>query len=468
MGISAVGILVCLAIAGVAWRAGEPLIIGLLASLAFGSTAVLTLGGSSPLIYAFFAAGLVAAVAARRRVWRDLGAVFGRIPAVWVLCALMVYAVVGAVLLPRLFVGQTTVFVKPPGRMSIVEDSLAPVSGNITQSAYFVLGGLTAIALAAMLVHRDRIHLVRRGFFLWICLHTGMGLLDLMGKLAGAGDVLAPIRTASYVMLTEAEQGGFARIAGAYSEASAFGGVSLSCLAFTYTYWRRTKDRLARWLSITLLALVLLSTSSTAYVGLAVLSLGVFSSIGRSVLTDRVQTDEVLIMALALLAAFAVVAISVYDEKVLEPIVHLIDTAIVDKSSSESGQERAYWNVKSLQNFVDTLGLGIGFGSSRASSWPVAVLSQLGLLGSLMMAMLLAVIARGMGRAAAQADPGTEAVVASVRAAAFGSIVAGSLVSGTADPGMIFFIAFAVVAASRANARSRAWRAAAAPAAAAA
>jgi hypothetical protein len=372
------------------------------------------------------------------------------------------------VLLPRLFVGQTTVFVKPPGRMSIVEDSLAPVSGNITQSAYFVLGGLTAIALAAMLVHRDRIHLVRRGFFLWICLHTGMGLLDLMGKLAGAGDVLAPIRTASYVMLTEAEQGGFARIAGAYSEASAFGGVSLSCLAFTYTYWRRTKDPLARWLSITLLALVLLSTSSTAYVGLAVLSLGVFGSIGRSVLTDRVQTDEVLIMALALLAAFAVVAISVYDEKVLEPIVHLIDTAIVDKSSSESGQERAYWNVKSLQNFVDTLGLGIGFGSSRASSWPVAVLSQLGLLGSLMMAMLLAVIARGLGRTAAQADPGTEAVVASVRAAAFGSIVAGSLVSGTADPGMIFFIAFAVVAASRANARSRAWRAAGAPAAAAA
>jgi hypothetical protein len=162
-----------------------------------------------------------------------------------------------------------------------------------------------------------------------------------------------------------------------------------------------------------------------------------------------------------------VVAISVYDEKVLEPIVHLIDTAIVDKSSSESGQERAYWNVKSLQNFVDTLGLGIGFGSSRASSWPVAVLSQLGLLGSLMMAMLLAVIARGLGRTA-QTDSGTEAVVASVRAAAFGSIVAGSLVSGTADPGMIFFIAFAVVAASRANARSRAWQSPAAPEAAAA
>ena len=80
-----------------------------------------------------------------------------------------------------------------------------------------------------------------------------MGVIDLLGKLAGAGDVLAPIRTASYAMLTDVSLGGFARIAGAYSEASAFGGVSLACLAFSYTYWRKTKDRLARWLSVILL-----------------------------------------------------------------------------------------------------------------------------------------------------------------------------------------------------------------------
>jgi hypothetical protein len=201
---------------------------------------------------------------------------------------------------------------------------------------------------------------------------------------------------------------------------------------------------------------VLLSTSSTAYVGLAILGLGVFLSVGRSVMTDRLKTDEVLILALLSLGVFAVVAISVYDEKVLDPVVRLIDAAIIDKSSSDSGQERAYWNIKSLQNFVDTGGLGIGFGSSRASSWPVAVLSQLGLLGSLMMALLLGVIARGLGRYRAVVDPETDALVASVRASAFGSIVAGSLVSGTADPGMLFFIALAVVAAARVNARRQA------------
>ncbi len=164
-----------------------------------------------------------------------------------------------------------------------------------------------------VVLHKDRLDQVRRAFFVWICLHTGMGLIDLLGKLGGVGDVLAPIRTASYAMLTEAEQGGFARIAGAYSEASAFGGVSLSCLAFSYTYWRMTKDRLAQWLAITLLALVLLSTSSTAYVGLAILGLGVFFSIGRSVVQDRLETDDLLILALLSISALVVVAIGVYD-----------------------------------------------------------------------------------------------------------------------------------------------------------
>ena len=115
--------------------------------------------------------------------------------------------------------------------------------------------------------------------------------------------------------------------------------------------------------------------------------------------------------------------------------------------------ERAYWNTKSLQSFVDTSGLGIGFGSSRASSWPIAVISQLGLVGSIMMATLLAFVARGLGRLSTYVDPETDAVVSAVRASALAGVVAGSLSSGTADPGMVFFIALAVIAASRARAR---------------
>ena len=42
------------------------------------------------------------------------------------------------------------------------------------------------------------------------------------------------------------------------------------------------------------------------------------------------------------------------------------------------------------------------------------------------------------------ADPETQAVVAATRAAVFGGMVAGSMTSGTPDPGIVFFVTLAV------------------------
>lgn len=456
MQVSLAGLLVCAAILIVAYYSRGALIIGLIASLAFGATAVMTLtslGGSSPLIFTVFAALLVTAVATRRRIWLDLGTVFGSIRPVWVLTSLMTYAIIGAWLFPRFFAGQTNVFVQSKTRLAVVEASLAPVSGNISQTGYFILGGLTAIALCALLLHSDRIDQVRRGFFLWCGLHTGMGLIDFVGKSVGAGDLLELIKTANYAIITGAVEAGFTRITGAFSEASSFGAVSLACLAFTYTYWRKTKSRLAQWLAVTLLLLVVMSTSSTAYVGLVLLCIPVTLSLMISFFRAHIGRDEILITALIMTGVVAIMGISLFHPVTLDPFIKLIDSTIINKADSASGQERTYWNVKSLQSFVDTAGLGVGFGSSRASSWPIAVLSQLGSFGSLMMAILLGVLIRGMGRLREWIDPETDAVVAGVRNAALASIIANSLAGGTADPGMLFFVALAVVSASRVQAR---------------
>ncbi|MBM2711770.1 hypothetical protein JQK88_10995 [Mesorhizobium caraganae] len=457
MQISPAGLVVCAAVLLLAYYYRAPLIVGLIASLAFGSTALMTLsslGGSSPLIYTFFGALLLMGVAARRRIWQDLGDVFGKIRPVWVLVGLMFYAAVGAWLFPRLFAGQTSAFVQSTTRHGVVvEASLGPVSSNISQTGYFILGGLTVVALCVLLLNKDRTDEIRRGFFVWCVLHVTMGLLDLAGKFAGAGDLLLVIRTASYAMLTDQVQSGFFRLAGAYSEASAFGAASLACLSFCYVYWRKTGSRLARWLSAALLLLLLLSTSSTAYVGLAALSLPVAFSLARSFLAGRVTADEILIVALLTIGVCAVMAIIVYDERILDPVIDLIDSTIISKGSTDSGHERTYWNIKSLQSFADTSGLGVGFGSSRASSWPIAVVSQLGFVGSLMMVTLLGVLIRGLGGLKPYVDRETDAVVSSVRASALAGIVAASISSGSADPGIVFFIALAVIASTRVLAR---------------
>lgn len=453
---SLVGLLVCGGILIVGYYARNLLIGSLVASLAFGATAFATLtflGGSSPMICTLFAAVFVAAVAARRGIWRELGNVFGSMRPLWVLCCLMLYVVLGALLFPRLFAGHTSVFVQSTSRLAVIETALGPVSGNISQTAYFLLGGFAAVALSVVLLKSQSLEQVRRGFFLWCSLHVGMGLLDFFGKLSGAGDLLSPIRTANYAMLTNSSEGGFARIAGAYSEASAFGSVSLACLAFTYTYWRKTGSSLAQWLSAILLALIILSTSSTAYVGLTVLAIPVAIALTLALISGRLGSDDLLILGILATLVFVALAINLFDPSFFDPFINLIEATIINKGNSASGVERAYWNTKSLQAFTDTSGLGVGIGSSRASSWMIAVLSQLGFIGTLMMAMLVAVVARGTGSLRIWVAPETDAVVSSVRTCALAGLIAGSLVSGTADPGMLFFIALAVVSVSRVQAR---------------
>jgi hypothetical protein len=458
MQVSLPGLLVCGAILVAAYYSSGMLIVALIASQAFGATAVVTLtflGGSSPLIYTVFAALLVTAVAARRRIWFDLGSVFGRIRPLWILTSLLAYSVIGALLFPRFFAGQTAVFVQSKMRGFVVEAPLAPVSANVSQTGYFVLGGLTAVALCTLMLHSDRIAQVRRGFFLLCGLHAGMGLVDFVSKSTGLGDPLAPLRTASYAIITGAFEAGFARITGPFSEASSFASASLACLAFCYTYWRMTKSSVAQWLSGVLLFLTILSTSSTAYVGLALLCVPVAFSMLASALRGKIEREEILIAVLMILGVVAAMGISLYRADALDPIVRLINSAIINKANSDSGHERTYWNLKSLQSFLDTSGLGVGFGSTRASSWIIAVLAQLGVFGSLMMAMLLGVVVRGLTGVRDRVDPETDAVVTSVRNAALASLIAASTSGGTADPGILFFIALAVISATR----TRAWRA---------
>ena len=452
------GLLVCTAILAFAFVMRWSIVSALIASLAFGATAIGTitsLGGSSPLIFTLFAMLTVLFALARRHIWTEIGTMFGRLHAAWVVCALMAYGVIGAFLFPRFFAGQTTVFATSRTGRGVYETALAPVSANVSQSGYFLLGGMTFLALCILLRHPRTLIDVKRGFFGWFWLHSCMGVLDLAAKVSGAGDILSPIRTASYAMLTQTSESGFWRIAGAYAEASAFGGVSLFGLAFTYVYWRKTGSRQAFFLGIVLLVLLLLSTSSTAYFGLLVLSVPVLVMIVASITSSRIHRSELFICGLFLLLAVIALAIYLSIPTFFDPLSRLFDATIVNKIESASGRERAYWNYKGLQAFFDTAGLGVGLGSSRASSWIIAVISQLGVLGSVLMATLVAILVRGLygvPKPVAQEDV---AIVAAVRACALTSLIAGSLASGSADPGLNLLIPLAVIVTIRARQRKK-------------
>jgi hypothetical protein len=457
---SVAGFLICGLLFAFAWFSEAPIIVALMASLAFGSTAIVTLsalGGSSPLIYVVFLMGLFATVALRRNIVGELGTVFARQPMAWVVVLLILYTVAGALLLPRLFEGQTMTFVpvrSGGGAGRIAEVPLAPVTGNITQSLYFVLTALSFFAFSVLLLRRKTLAAIKTGFFAWASLHAALGYIDLLGKASGAGDILEPVRSASYAMLTNVDVAGFWRIAGGYSEASAFGAMTVSLLAFSFTYWKRTEDRYALALSLALSLLLVLSTSSTAYLAGALLLMFVIAAIVTSAVHDRLRTHDLLVLAAAIAVLIIGFGLALHDASMLEPFSNLFDSMILNKATSESGVERAYWNMRSLESVIDTVGLGIGIGSSRASSWIIAVVSQLGVIGTLLMGWLTVEILRGVGaRPARKEDVKSFATADSARAACLAGLVTASISSGDADPGLRFYIALAAILCCREIAR---------------
>jgi hypothetical protein len=453
----AAGFIVWLALLLIGRIAGGPLIIGFFTSLPFGSTAFITLhalGGSSPLIYTLFVLALLGGIAARRTVLSDLGAVFAHYKPAWAVVALGAYAAASAYINPRLFAGETTVFIAVLG--VVREVPLAPSSGTITQTAYFLLGALLFIGLCSVSLQARNLKKISSGFFAFAITHALLGLLDIGAKLAGLGDILLPIRTASYALLTEAEQSGFWRIVGGFSEASAFSAYALAAMAFSFAYWRRTDSWLAAILTATLFLLLILSTSSTSYVGCGALCLLALAGVGASALRNRLSTADIVLITGALTTLTALLALYLYDSRLFAPFTTLIQTMVFEKAASESGIERAYWNVQSLQSFLDTYGLGTGMGSSRSSSWLVSTISQLGVIGALLVAFLVAALLRGMGGLRAHPeDRPLFALCAGARACGFAFLLASSIAGGMADPGVLFFAALATVLACRHHVMAR-------------
>ena len=411
MQISFAGLLVCAAIFLISYRYEFPLVVALIMSCAFGATAVVSLpalGGSSPLVYVVFAAALIAYVFSRRNSLRELTAICFGDPVACGVMLLAIYAVVGAALLPQIFAGQSSVFVpqREGADGAIVEVLLSPVGGNITQLGYLLFGILTFYALLLLRPQLRAIRAVKHGLFAWATVHVALGYLDLLGKLAGAGDVLAPIRTASYAMLTSVSVAGFARVAGAFSEASAFGAMTVSVLAFAFSYWKGTGNRFALALLLLALPLLVLSTSSTAYVAGLLLLVYLSVSLLGSVVANRLRTQDVLVLTFAIGLIAMLVGIELHNASALDPFSHLFDAMLWNKASSGSAAERSYWNWTSLQSLADTMGLGVGLGSSRASSWVIAVISQLGIPGALLLAALTGYITRGPGQSARREDDG--------------------------------------------------------------
>jgi hypothetical protein len=359
---------------------------------------------------------------------------------------------------PRLFAGATDVFSvgRVAGEIGVVIRPLGPSSGNVTQSFRLSLGVLAFLTSAAVLKAGRDDRLLVLAFVSATMVNLALAAYDFATWATDTPQLMAWLRTANYSILDHHEIAGVKRIIGDFPEASSFGYYSLGLFGFWYSYWLSGGQMSKAWLMLVFAAaMVLLSGSSAAYG-----ALGAFLAV--SFATVLVTTDmhriprrvAVAVGASAILLPF-VAAIGWILLQSSSGFWEFFDRVLFSKLDSDSAIERGSWNAQALRNFFDTWMIGAGLGSVRASNFFVAVLSSIGLAGTVLYAGFLYTFARSRYRGFA----GESAAIAQgCRAACLILVLKALITRATPDLNIPFFlyagvaIAYAVLVAKRVDA----------------
>jgi hypothetical protein len=396
---------------------------------------------------------LVAHLVTRNDFWRNAGGCMKFPRAGFWLLLTLIYGIVSAVLMPRLFAGSTYVYAIRESNAGYLIP-LGPSSGNVTQTVYFIGDFICFVAFSA-LASTTGFRTIAYAALACAALNLVFALLDLMTFWANSADLLTFLRNSTYRMHNDTEIAGLKRIVGSFSEASSFAAFTLGLFIFTGKLWLSgIFPRLTFALAASSLCALLFATSTTGYVGLLVTVVLLYlSRLGR-MLTGPVNVQTLgFICAFPLLISMLVIVIALNDAK-WSYIHDLLENLIFNKLSSDSGVERTQWNRQALTNFVERFGVGVGIGSLRASSFPIAVLASIGVIGGLTYSAFLAFLLVGRRERGEDMDSFAIAVQSAARWACLAWLVAASVAGAFIDLGLLFYVFAALACAEPAHVRS--------------
>jgi hypothetical protein len=352
-----------------------------------------------------------------------------------------VYAILSAMFLPRILAGTTYVFAIARTELGpgIISTPLAPTSGNITQAIYF-LGDLVCFLVFYDAASRpDGLKIAVNAAIVSAAINLGFAAIDLGTYWLGLGDVLAVVRNANYRMLDDATVLGFKRIVGSFPEASTFAYVTAGFFAFcTKLSLDGIRPKLTVPLALLSLLALALSTSSTGYAATSGFLALLFLSSLIQVFSRRVRRATLALVTIFPLIVVAGLAGLRLNQPAWRAVSELIDNSVFEKMQSSSGIERAKWNDQALINFSQTRGLGAGDGSVRASSFPIAVLGNIGVFGALTYGIFLCGVL--LGRKNRWRHPFPAACQSAARWACLTQLAGASVAGSFIDLGLPFFI----------------------------
>lgn len=427
----------------------DKLIHLLMISCLFGAGAAISLpalGGTAIVPSVFCMGFVVLRVIGERGVGQFLSPLACPKAGFWLLLA-VTWGIMSAVLLPQLFAGEVMIRTIDRGAKSLatVLTELRPVSGNLTQSVY-ALGNLaTFAAVTAWMASQARLERFADAVLTLGALNCLAAAMHLGELYLGLPSPLHLLRNGSYALFTGGNLGGLQRLSGTFSEPAAFSAFTLPVFAFAFQLWlHNRRAALAGFVALGSLLLLLLSTSATAYVGLAAYLAMVAAGLGWTWLS-RGRIPKAMSLTLgASVALLLCLSLATLKPALVGRVVHFFDVTLFNKLQSGSGVERGNWNRQAWSNFIDTFGIGVGLGTARASSFLLVLVSNIGAAGTLLYALFLSKAWRRAPRETHGAEP-----AALIRRAASQATVAGfaaACVSNASFDMGVAFYAFAATA----------------------
>lgn len=426
-------------------------------SLLGGSAAIQlpALGGSSVLPVYVALGLLVARIAlAPGPVAAFVGRALSANAALAVFCG---YGVAGALVLPQIFEGAMEVVPLTPRGIRHLFDTfpLGFTNQNITTAVY--LAGTLLAAMAGWIVAQVQGAPQQLSRILaWTGLaHVALGVVALLMTVLGLGELIWVIRNGNYAQL-EQSYAGLIRVAGFFPETSGYAGYGVPLMVLCCEMWLRDiRPRLSGLAALALLVILTMSTSSTAYVGIA--AYGLILAVRFLVLPTALAPRKLLTLAgIGGAGLFAVCIIALAAPGFAASFTDMLMAMTVDKSTSDSGEQRAFWARQGIEAFQVSMGLGIGAGSFRSSSLPLAIAGSMGIVGLVSFAVYLWTMFRPLSAStysAAGAGPALALAGAFAWAAMIGIVVA-SIMAPSPDPGIMFALYAGLALGLRAAARS--------------
>ncbi len=409
-------------------------------------------GGLSVISAQVLIGALVAAFALRPQLAVAIIRDGAKRPATILLGLFVVYAVLSAFFMPRLFEGFTNVYsLERPaeGVYGIPLVNLHPTTGNITQSFYVTTSFLLFAVMSFIIGRRNNLLQATLMLNTITVVHVFFGLLSVMPNFGPAAVVLDFVRTANYSILSHHTVAGMRRVIGSYAEASAFGSMSIGLFAWHFIRFLQTRGLWYLTASLLTLTCIIVSFSTTAYAVMLLLIM-IWSLHTMYILVrGGLSADQLTALFTSAFALALVIAI-LFFEPMRALAAELYERLFGAKLQSDSGVERALWNIQGLRNFIDTNGLGVGLGSARTSSLATVLLSNVGALGALLYVAFLWKSFLRPWRRVMPAREQTEAVLnrrifVAARAGALAMILSHLIAGGNVDSGLLFFV-FAAIA----------------------